>query len=65
MKKSVLGFQKIRMKRRLRIIKTFSKEGIMVKKNQRGMNVEEVYLQEDLLTPGIKEYSIIVKETTK
>jgi hypothetical protein len=44
---SVPGFQKIRMKRRLKIMYTFSKKGIMVNKNQRGMNVEEVHLQED------------------
>jgi hypothetical protein len=36
----------------------------MVSKSQRGMNAEEVYLQEDLLPPGIKEASIIVKEIT-
>jgi hypothetical protein len=53
------------MKRRIRIMQTFSKEGIMVNKSQRGMNAEEVYLQEDLLPPGIKEASIIVKETTE
>jgi hypothetical protein len=27
------------------------------------MNAEEMYFQEDLLPPGIKEVSIIVKET--
>jgi hypothetical protein len=37
----------------------------MVNKIQRGMNIEEAYLQEDLLSLGIKEPSIIVKETTK
>jgi hypothetical protein len=39
-------------------MQTFSKEGIMVNKIQRGMNVEEMYLQEDLLPPNIKEGSI-------
>jgi hypothetical protein len=37
----------------------FSKEGIMVKKNQKGMNTK------DLLHSRSKEDSIIVKETTK
>jgi hypothetical protein len=53
------------MKRRLRTMLTFSKEGIMVNKIQRGMNAKEVYLQEYLLSPGIKEASIIAKETTE
>jgi hypothetical protein len=44
-------------------MKTFSKEGIMVSKSQRGMNAEKVYLQEDLLSPGIKESPFIMKET--
>jgi len=46
-------------------MQTFSKEGIMVNKSQREMNVEETYFKEDLLPSGIKEASIIVKETTK
>jgi hypothetical protein len=64
LKTSVIGFWKGRMKRRLRIMQIFSKEGIMINKSQRGMNAEETYLNEDLISPGIKEASIIVKETT-
>jgi hypothetical protein len=63
--RSVPGFQKGRMKRRIIILYTFSKEEIMVSKSQRGMNAEEVYLKEYHLPPGIKEASIIVKETTE
>jgi hypothetical protein len=37
----------------------FSKEGIMVNKNKKGMNTK------DLLHSSNKEASIIVKETTK
>jgi hypothetical protein len=37
----------------------FSKEGIMINKNQKGMNTK------DLLHSDNKEASIIVKETTK
>jgi hypothetical protein len=36
------------MKRRLRAMQTFSKEGIMVIKSKKGMNEKDVYLQEDL-----------------
>jgi len=33
---------------------TFSREGIMVNKSQRGMNEEEVYLQEYIIPLRIK-----------
>jgi hypothetical protein len=51
------------MKRRIRTMHTLSKEGIMVNKSQRGMNAEQLYPQEDLIPPGIKEASFIMKET--
>jgi hypothetical protein len=35
----------------------------MVSKSQREMNAKEMYLQENLLPPSIKEASIIVNET--
>jgi hypothetical protein len=65
LKRSVTGCGKGRMKKRIRIMQPFSKEGIMFNKSQRGMNVEDVYLQENLLPLGIKKASIIVKETIK
>jgi hypothetical protein len=65
LKRSVPGRQKGIIKRRIRIMQTFSKEGIVINKSQIRMNAEEVYLQEDFLPLGIKEDSIIVKETTK
>ena len=73
MKRSVTDFRKERMERRLRIMNTYlhipikeniTKEGILVRKSQRGMNAKETYPQEDILPPGIKEASIIVKEAT-
>jgi hypothetical protein len=65
LKRIVPDSQKRRMKRIPRTIQKFSKEGIMVRKSQKVMNAEEVYLQEYLLSLGIKEVLIIVKETTK
>jgi hypothetical protein len=51
------------MKRRLRIMKKLSKEGITMHTSQRGIHLEEMYFQEDFLPPCIKEDSIIVNET--
>jgi hypothetical protein len=46
------------MKRRLRIMQTFSKEGIIINKSQRRMNSKDMYFQEELIPPCIKEASI-------
>jgi hypothetical protein len=56
---------KKRMKKRIRIMQKYSKEGIMVNKSQRGMNTKEIHFQEDRLHSGSKEASIMVKKTTE
>jgi hypothetical protein len=50
------------MKKRVRVMQKYSKEGIMVNKNQRRMSIIEIHLQQDLPHSGNKEASTIMKE---
>jgi hypothetical protein len=52
------------MKKRIKIMKKYSKEGIMVSKIQRGMNIKEMHFQENHLHLGNKEASIMAKKKT-
>jgi hypothetical protein len=61
MKTIILGCQKRRMNKRVRVMQKYSKEGIMVNKNQRRMSIIEIHLQQDLPHLGSKEYSTIMK----
>jgi predicted nucleic acid-binding Zn-ribbon protein len=47
--------QKRRMKKRVRVMQKYSKEGIMVNKNQRRMSIIEIHLQQDLPHSGTKK----------
>jgi hypothetical protein len=65
LKGSTLGFQKGIMKRRVRVMQKYSKEGIMVNKNQRRMNIIEIHIQQDLPHSSNKEASIIMNGSTE
>jgi hypothetical protein len=53
------------MKKIVRVMKKYSKEGIMVNKNQIRMSIIEIHLQRDLPHSGNKEASTIMKESTE
>jgi hypothetical protein len=53
------------MKKRVRVMKKYSKEGIMVNKNQRRMSIIEIHLQQYLPHSSSKEYSTMMKRSTE
>jgi hypothetical protein len=53
------------MKKRERVMQKYSKEGIMVRKNQRIMSIIEIHLQQDPPHSSNKETSIMMKESTE
>jgi hypothetical protein len=63
MKRSILGFQKIRMNKITSVIQNYSKEGIMVSKYQRRMSIIEIHLQQDLPHSTNKESSTMMKKS--
>jgi hypothetical protein len=65
LKRSTPGCQKGRMKKRVRVMQKYSKEGIMVNKNQRRMSIIEIHLQQDLPHSSNKEASIMMKGSTE
>ena len=51
------------MKKRVRVMKKYSKEGIRVSKNQIRMSIIEIHLQQDLPHLGNKEASTMMKRS--
>jgi hypothetical protein len=53
------------MKKRVTFMQKYSKEEIMVSKNQRRMSIIEIHIQQDLPHSGGKEASTIMKRSTE
>jgi hypothetical protein len=58
MKRRIPSCQKIRMKKRARVMQKFSKEGIMVNQNLR--KLINIHIQEDPVHSSHKEASIMI-----
>jgi hypothetical protein len=53
------------MKKRVKIMRKYSKEGIMVSKNQRRMSIINIHIQGDLPHSNKKESSLMMKESVE
>jgi hypothetical protein len=65
MKRSIPGCYKRRMKKRVRVMQKYSKEGIMVSNNQRRLGIIEIHFQQDLPHSSNKEASNMMKRYKK